>query len=299
MLIGKSYHVRPFDLLKISVLGTLLDQPIDRSYLVEPSGKVALGPAYGRVLLQGLTSAEAEKAVGKHLQKILQSPHVQVTLAGRVTRWRSAALPKTPRRISPYDLLDIQVLVRAVDPETPIDGAFLVEGTGHVPLGPGYGRVRVSGLTFDDAEDAIEAHLGTTEVNARASVTLARRVVRYTWRDAVVPKAPVRITPGELLDIHVAGALQDQPIRGIYSLEPTGQVALGAGYGRVHLGGLTLEQAEAAIAEHLSKVLAHPEVSVTLAGWRADRDPEPGPFPAIPDLDGTSTDRASRADIGP
>ena len=49
------YTIAPNDVLQIKAAGTLLDQPIDNFYLVEQSGTVALGPAYGRVKVQGMS----------------------------------------------------------------------------------------------------------------------------------------------------------------------------------------------------------------------------------------------------
>ncbi len=51
----------------------------------EPTGTVALGPAYGRVQVKGMTLEEAQKAIRKKLAEILTNPNVQVTFAG----WKS------------------------------------------------------------------------------------------------------------------------------------------------------------------------------------------------------------------
>ncbi len=64
----------------------------------------------------------------------------------------------------------------------------------------------------------------------------------------------------------MANTLPDQPIDGVYRVEPLGTVPLPPAYGRVEIDGLSLVQAEAAIANHLREVLLNPEVSVTLAG---------------------------------
>ena len=58
-------RIQPLDLLMIRVLGTMLDQPIDGLFLVQPNGQVSLGPAYGRVEVKGLTIEGAEVAVHK------------------------------------------------------------------------------------------------------------------------------------------------------------------------------------------------------------------------------------------
>lgn len=149
--------IQPLDLLSIRAAGTLVDLPVDGVFLVEPSGKVALGPAYGRVEVKGLTMEQAEIVIEKQLRRALPNPEVQVTAAGRVTKWRSGEPPKAPYRIRPNDLVRIHVLNTLLD--QPIDGDFLVEPSGKVPLGPVYGRVKVEGLTVEDAEPVIEKHL--------------------------------------------------------------------------------------------------------------------------------------------
>ena len=45
--------------------------------------------------------------------------------------------------------------------EEPIADAFAVDPEGKVDLGPSYGRVRVVGLTVDEAQDAIRKHLAS------------------------------------------------------------------------------------------------------------------------------------------
>jgi len=71
--------IKPGDAVMIAVLGTLPDAPIQDLYRVEPSGRVPLGPHYGRVAIAGLTYEKAEQAITRHLAEILQNPVVQVT----------------------------------------------------------------------------------------------------------------------------------------------------------------------------------------------------------------------------
>ncbi|HVC99489.1 MAG TPA: M56 family metallopeptidase [Pirellulales bacterium] len=69
------------DLLKIQVLGTLPDQPIDGVYKVEASGNVKLGPTYKRVVVVGATLEEAEGITTEYLRTNLRDPVVSVTRA--------------------------------------------------------------------------------------------------------------------------------------------------------------------------------------------------------------------------
>ena len=69
----------------------MIDCPIDGEFVVEPGGTVALGPAYGRAQVVGLTEEEAEVAIWKKLAEVLNKPDVSVTVGG----WRSNAQLRT------------------------------------------------------------------------------------------------------------------------------------------------------------------------------------------------------------
>ena len=56
----------------------------------------------------------------------------------------------------------------------------------------------------------------------------------------------------------------DQPIRGLYLVEPGGMLNLGPAYGKVKVGGLSLEEATEAVTKHLRRMLKDPQVSLTL-----------------------------------
>ena len=75
----------PVTACSIHATGTLPSESVRGTFLVEPSGKVALGPVYGRVEVQGLTLEAAEAVVRKHLSAWLKSTAVSVT--------RSVAVP--------------------------------------------------------------------------------------------------------------------------------------------------------------------------------------------------------------
>jgi polysaccharide export outer membrane protein len=81
----------------------------------------------------------------------------------------------------------------------------------------------------------------------------------------VVPKPPHRIEPFDGLLIRVLGTLPDQPIADAFAVDPEGTVDLGPSYGHVKVVGLTTDEAQAAIQQHLSQVLQAPQVSVSLA----------------------------------
>jgi polysaccharide biosynthesis/export protein len=81
----------------------------------------------------------------------------------------------------------------------------------------------------------------------------------------MVPLPPYRIDIYDVLQIRVQGTLLDQPIDGFFLVEGEGVVTLGPAYGRVHLTGMTVEQASEVITAKLRQVLNKPEVSVQLA----------------------------------
>jgi RNA polymerase sigma factor (sigma-70 family) len=71
--------IRPGDRLNIRVPGALPDSPVNGVFVVEASGKVALGPPYGRVEVQGMTPEQAEEVVALRLKTLLKDPNVGVT----------------------------------------------------------------------------------------------------------------------------------------------------------------------------------------------------------------------------
>jgi polysaccharide export outer membrane protein len=69
----------------------------------------------------------------------------------------------------------------------------------------------------------------------------------------VVPRPPYRIQPLDGLLIQASNVLPAEPIGGAYGVEPEGTVDLGPSYGKVQVAGLSVEDAEKAVAEQLKK----------------------------------------------
>jgi len=82
-------------------------------------------------------------------------------------------------------------------------------------------------------------------------------------------KGPYRLEPMEVLQIEVSDTLPKQEIKGMYMISPEGTVNLGHTYGSVRVGGLTVDQASAAIKAYLSPILKGACVNVTLVQMRA------------------------------
>jgi protein involved in polysaccharide export with SLBB domain len=84
----------------------------------------------------------------------------------------------------------------------------------------------------------------------------------------LVPRPPYRVEPLDVLIIQAAEAIPNQPIAGPYPVSPDGTVNLGFTYGTVRVAGLALEQAEAAIRQHLGRFVKNPQVAVVLGQFR-------------------------------
>ncbi|MEX2171439.1 MAG: polysaccharide biosynthesis/export family protein [Pirellulales bacterium] len=75
------YRIEPPDTLKISIRSDERDAGIEQTYQVGPDGNVNLN-TFGRVYLAGLTVEEATDAIEKRLADKLETPQVEVEIAG-------------------------------------------------------------------------------------------------------------------------------------------------------------------------------------------------------------------------
>ncbi|MEM8864903.1 MAG: polysaccharide biosynthesis/export family protein [Planctomycetota bacterium] len=146
-------------------------------------------------------------------------------------------VPKSPHRIEPFDGLLIRL--EGGLPDQPLADAYSVDPEGMVDLGPVYGKVKVVGLTIDDAEDAIRDELAKVLQDPEVSVSLA----------------------------FSSGA---QQIAGEHLVGPDGRVNLGT-YGSVFVTGMTLAEAKQAIEERLSYYLEDPEVVVDVFAYNSKK----------------------------
>jgi polysaccharide export outer membrane protein len=138
-------------------------------------------------------------------------------------------VPKPPYRIDIYDVLQIRAVGVLPEPND-INGFFLVEAEGVVTLGPAYGRVRVAGMTIEQATEAIAVKLREMFSKPEVSVQLAK-------------------TSGTA------------PVTGEYLVGPDGMINLRQS-GMLYVAGKTVPQIRTALTKHLEQYFDSPDASV-------------------------------------
>jgi polysaccharide export outer membrane protein len=84
-----------------------------------------------------------------------------------------------------------------------------------------------------------------------------------------VPLPPYKIKAQDLLFVNVKGTPPEDPIKGVYRVEPEGNIRFGPIYGSVSVAELTIDQATSEIEKALKKAgLKEPQVAVTLEETR-------------------------------
>jgi protein involved in polysaccharide export with SLBB domain len=144
-------------------------------------------------------------------------------------------VPKSPHKFEIFDVILIRVT--GAYPDQPIDDAYSIDADGSVNLGPTYGRIAVTGLTTEEAEDKIRSELAQILTDVDVSVSL----------------------------LQSAGA---QQVTGQHLVGPDGRVNLGT-YGSVFVAGMTLEEVRAAVEQQLSEKLEEPEVFVDVLAYNS------------------------------
>jgi polysaccharide biosynthesis/export protein len=144
-------------------------------------------------------------------------------------------VPKPPYRLRAMDSIAMQV--QGVPADMPVAGVYPIEPGGLVRLGPRYGAVRVSGMTVEEAENAIRDYLKATIKEPIVTASLAEMATK-------------------------------QQIAGQHMVGPDGRVTLGS-YGSVCVVGMTIDQAKEAIEQHLSQTLDSPEISLEVFAYNS------------------------------
>lgn len=144
-------------------------------------------------------------------------------------------VPKSPYLLRTGDLIAINVI--GTLPDAPISGAFPIQPGGIVNLGAPYGAVKVTKLTAEDAQKAVQTAL------------------------AVHIKDPV-------VNVSLVEMSGKQQIAGEHLVGLDGRITLGS-YGSVSVVGLTLAQAKDAVEQHLSQELEDPSVAVDVFAYNS------------------------------
>jgi polysaccharide biosynthesis/export protein len=192
------------------------------------SSGCALAPAAPQAM------PEPSVPVARELEKValprylIEPPDILLIDALRV-------VPKDPFRIEPLDILYVDV--EGTFPDAAIRGPYPVEPGGSVDLGSLYGKVRVVGLSLEEATDAVTRHLERVLRAPQVSVTLYQ-------------------SSGQ------------QQIQGNHLVGPDGTVNLGV-YGNVYIAGMTIPQATEAIKEHLAQFLEETLISVDVLAYNS------------------------------
>lgn len=132
------YPLEALDVVAIVTSGLLPEDDVSGEYTIQPNGKIQLGFQIGPVQAAGRTAESLQRTIRERLAAVYQDPKVWVTLS-------------------------------QLGAQEQIAGEHLVAPDGRVNLGT-YGRVRVIGLTIEEARAAIEAHLATYLEQPRISV---------------------------------------------------------------------------------------------------------------------------------
>jgi polysaccharide export outer membrane protein len=84
-----------------------------------------------------------------------------------------------------------------------------------------------------------------------------------------VPLPPYKIKPLDQLFVYAPGAPPEDPIKGVYQVEPEGFIRFGVVYGPVQIADFTIDEAIKAIEGQLKKAgLINPKVSISLEQTR-------------------------------
>lgn len=145
-------------------------------------------------------------------------------------------LPKQPYTLRPLDVVSI-ITQGMVTDESNLAGEFVVQPNGSVDLGLDLGSVQAAGKTVDQLEADILGKL---------------------LQEAREPK----------VDVNLVQMAAQQQIAGEHLVAPDGKVNLGT-YGRVRVVGMTIEEAQAAIQNHLTQYLESPQIAVDVLGYNS------------------------------
>ena len=151
-------------------------------------------------------------------------------------------VPKPPYHIQATDVLTIDIPELAEEEASqtggrPRDNRYLVDGDGRIDLGARFGKVKVGGLTDDQAADAL------------------RQALKEEFKDP-------------LISVQLLQSSGLQPVSGEHLVSPDGTVNLGT-YGLAYVAAMTVEEAKAAIEAQLAKALDNPKVALSVFAYNS------------------------------
>lgn len=144
-------------------------------------------------------------------------------------------IPKPPYHLECMDVVFLKVLGTPYD--LPIENYYGISAEGNIDLGPGYGALRIEGMTIEQARDAITKHLSYILTSPDVSIQLAQIAAM-------------------------------QPISGQYPIGPDGCINLRQ-FGQIHVAGMTLMEAKLAIENHLAQFLNSPVISLDTVAYNS------------------------------
>jgi protein involved in polysaccharide export with SLBB domain/beta-lactamase regulating signal transducer with metallopeptidase domain/HEAT repeat protein len=236
------------------------------NHLLEDNMKRNISPLPARTaIVLGMTILGVAVSLGSLRVRAIanEEPALSSAPAPATDSAPGGAKADAPFRIEPYQVLKIQAANTI--PNQKIDGFYLVEADGKVALGPGYGKVRLGGLTLDEADAVITDLLRTMLKDPSASVSLAGWMIR--WQDLPTRKAPYRLKKYDIVNISALNWLPSVPIDGPYLVNPDGKIDLGPRRGKIRVEELTLDEAAELITDRLRLFAKDPQVVVSPGGW--------------------------------
>jgi polysaccharide export outer membrane protein len=144
-------------------------------------------------------------------------------------------VPRPPYRIQPLDGLFVQATNTPKEGE--INRIYVVDPDGTINLGLNYGKVTVADMTIEEAQKAIQEHLG-------------------------------RILKQPVVQVSLAQSRAMQQIQGEHLVRQDGTIGMGV-YGSVYVTGMTLDEARKAIETHLSQFILRPEISLDVYSYNS------------------------------
>ncbi len=298
-----SGRIRPGDILGIEIVGGFPgQQPPTRT--VEPDGNVVLGAVYGpasRVNVVGQTLIEAGETIKTKLKEVLEDPQVVVTYEGHndgvVAEGAPAEAASTqgkpapaaePVVLQPLDTIEIILPLKKIRGYvTEIDGkrtvvfggnlpqvsgTYLIEPDGRIALPEYAGRLKVAGLTEEQAGATLRGHLATNLFPGTAlPTTRVLRRGRAVFANGKQHSADYKIQPDDRLMIHSSSFNRGSE----FTVDAEGKVGWDP---HVQVAGMNLEEAQAAFRKKVKSLAGTPKEQswpwvISLGGWREEADP--------------------------